>query len=159
MLYVTEYHKIIPWANIFLWYIYTSGLSKYIYMHSCMLNMRLRHIRLPTNDNLLWDNLTTVHSMYNYANIYKHQQSIAFATCLISGLNIKCIKEKHRDDQKILQQHKQYCWFLDFLSVIDRILEAEEMRKCLMCIESKLFYIRGYCNFIKNVKHKSYPNW
>ena len=42
----------------------------YIYMHSCMLNMRLRHITLLANDILLWNNLTTVHSVYNYANMY-----------------------------------------------------------------------------------------
>ena len=35
-----------------------------------MLNILLRHIKLPTNDDLLWDNLTTVHSVYNYANMY-----------------------------------------------------------------------------------------
>ena len=74
-------------------------------MYSCMLNMRLRHITLLANDILLWNNLTTVHSVYNYANMYTYILAID-SICNLHYIRLewKMHKRKHTVNQKTQQQ-------------------------------------------------------
>ena len=66
-----------------------------------MLNILLRHIKLPTNDDLLWDNLTTVHSVYNYANMYSCISAIdSICNLLFTRPRLKICQRKQRDNQK-----------------------------------------------------------
>ena len=76
-----------------------------------MLNILLKHIKLPTNDHLLWDNLTTLHSVYYYANLYTYiyQQLIAFVTCLLSALDERYVKEKREIIKRHNNKQQQCC--------------------------------------------------
>ena len=70
-----------------------------------MLNILLRHIKLPTKDHLLWDNLTTAHILYNYANMYTYILAID-SICNLHYIRLewKMHKRKHTVNQKTQQQ-------------------------------------------------------
>ena len=67
---------------------------------------------------------------------------IAVVTCLLSGLDKRCVKENREIIKRHNNKQKQYCWFQDLLFTISRILEPEEGGKCSMCINTKLFAIQ-----------------